>query len=223
MNKLKRNIIITALLFAMFVVFTVLVATVDLQPVGPENSTVGFATVNKGTFNALGSSELWDKITDLIGLAGIAIIGIMGLYGFVQLVKRKSLFKVDAGILALAAFYVIVVAAYVLFEIVVINCRPVLVDGVLEASYPSSHTMLVICSMASAMVVVGRKLTNNKPLKNTLYVILTVLMIAMTAGRLLSGMHWLTDIIGGVLLALSLVMTYVTAVSLIDKKTEGSK
>ena len=74
--------------------------------------------------------------------------------GLFQLVTRRSIWKVDVPILVLGAFYGILAACYVFFEVVVINYRPVILTQgpVLEASFPSSHTMASICIMATAMI-----------------------------------------------------------------------
>ena len=146
-------------------------------------------------------------VTDWLGLVPIAVAFGFAILGLVQLIKRKSLWKVDRNILALGVFYVAVMAAYVFFEMVVINYRPTLIEGILEASYPSSTTMLVMCVMPT----VASQL--NARIKNTVFrrcaVITIVIFTAfMVIGRLLSGVHWITDIIGGALLSAGFVMMY---------------
>ena len=133
------------------------------------------------------------------------------------MIKRRSLFKVDSSILVLGGFYIIVLAWYLFFEYCIVNYRPVLINGFLEASYPSSTTMLVMCVMPTAMMQFSRLIRNNKAKKitNVFCGIFTGLMVM---GRLLSGVHWVTDILGGALLSTALVMLYFSVNKLIDSK-----
>ncbi|MEE1199009.1 MAG: phosphatase PAP2 family protein, partial [Acutalibacteraceae bacterium] len=110
-------------------------------------------------------------------------------------------------ILLLGGFYIIVIAAYILFEYVVINYRPILINGYLEASYPSSTTLLVLCVMPTAIMQFNRRIKNNY-LRKSISIAIIVFIVLMVALRLLSGVHWLTDIIGGALISASLVTLY---------------
>ena len=78
--------------------------------------------------------------------------------GLGQLLKGKSLLKVERSILALGVFYAVVMAAYLVFEVWVVNYRPVLIEGALEASYPSSTTLLVLCVMPTAMMQLRQRI-----------------------------------------------------------------
>ena len=216
MNKTKRNFLISGLLFVLFAIFTLLVKIVDVKPIGPQNSSVGFSSVNKFFFELFGKNHTWYNITELLGYLSFAFVGLFGLIGAYQLVKRKSLLKVDKEILALGVFYVLVALFYVLFEIIVINCRPVLMEGVLEASYPSSHTMLAICIMMSSSVAL-EGFVKNKKIRFGLFALLLALSALMAFGRLASGVHWFTDIVASVLLSSALVMTYKATVNVINK------
>ncbi|MBQ8605761.1 MAG: phosphatase PAP2 family protein [Clostridia bacterium] len=218
MNKTKRNFIITAALFLLFAIFTVLVKTVDVAAIGPEGSSVGFSSINGYFFNTLGRSELFYEISDIFGKIAILSAVCFALLGAYQLIKRKSLVKVDKCILLLAAFYVAVAIAYVLFEVVVINYRPVILEEGLEVSYPSSHTMLATCFMSAAIIVLGRLFKDKKALKITSYAVCSVIIAVTVICRLASGVHWFTDILGGVLLSAALVMLYVSALSFFEKE-----
>ena len=210
-NNQHRNWFITAALFLLFAAFTIVIAAVDVRPVGPEQSMVGLAAVNRFVFDLIGVNMQWYHLTEWLGMAVLLIPLFFALMGFRQLMQRRSLWKVDRRLVLLGAFYALVAACYVLFEKVVINYRPVLLDEGLEASYPSSHTMLVICVMASAMIFLRSLPSIRKPIR-AVFNVLSVLIIAVTvSGRLLSGVHWLTDIIGGMLLSAALVMLYHSA------------
>ena len=208
--------LVTAALFLLFAAFTLTVKLVDVDNVGPEGSAIGCAAINTAVHQTLGTSELWYEISDLFGLVALAVIGIFGLVGLIQLIKRKSLLKVEPTILALGVFYVLVVACYVFFEVVVVNHRPVLMDGVLEASYPSSHTMLVLTVMGSAIVVFRRSVAS-KTSKIIFECAADAIILITLVGRTLSGVHWITDIVGGVLLSAALITLYVTALRVIDE------
>ena len=129
------------------------------------------------------------------------------LLGLIQWIKRKHLLKVDYNILILGGFYIIVMAVYVLFEMFVVNYRPVLIGGILEASYPSSTTMLIMCIMPTTIMQFNARIKNNV-LKRFVASAIIAFIVFMVIGRLVSGVHWFTDIIGGALLSTGLVLMY---------------
>lgn len=194
-------------LLLMFVLWTVLVRIVDVRTIGPRESSVGFATLNAYIHNLTGVNIFLYTLTDWLGLVPIAIALGFAILGLAQLIKRKSLRKVDGGILALGAFYIVVMTVYTFFEVVVINYRPILIDGHLEASYPSSTTMLVMCVMPTAMMLLRTRI-QNEALRCFIMLAIVVYMIFMVIGRVLSGVHWITDIIGGALFSAGLVIIY---------------
>ena len=194
-------------LIAVFVLWTVLVSVVDVRAIGPNGSSVGFATLNGYVHDLTGVNMRLYSITDWLGLVPIGVAFGFAVLGLVQWVGRKSLFKVDRSILALGGFYIIVLAMYIFFEIVVINYRPVLIDGYLEASYPSSTTMLVMCVMPTAMMQLHARIKSNA-FRRCVLISIAAFTAFMVIGRLASGVHWLTDIIGGALVSAGLVITY---------------
>ena len=155
-------------------------------------------------------------ITDWLGLVPIGVAFGFAVLGLVQLIKRKSLFGVDRSILVLGGFYIVVMAIYVLFEMVIINYRPVLIEGYLEASYPSSTTMLVLCVMPTAIMQLNSRI-KNQALKRCVAYSIAAFIAFMVIGRLVSGVHWISDIIGGALISAGLVMTYY---AIVGSKTE---
>lgn len=215
-SRTKQNFILTGIMFAVFAAFTLLVKFIDVQPIGPAGSSVGFASANGSFFDLFGQNAVWDKITDLCLLAALLSAACFAVLGVLQLIKRKSLFKVDCDLYALAGFYILVAVFYLLFELIVINQRPVLVDGALEASYPSSHT-LIVCSFMLAAIFQTKKRIRNKNLRTGLIVIFTLLIVLTAVGRLLSGMHWLTDVLGGLVLGASLGMLYISVARVLEK------
>ena len=206
---MKRKLwLLPAALWAAFALFTLLLTCVDVQPIGPQGSAVGFATVNGWAFQLLGVHLLWYHLTDWLGVAAIAIAFGFAVVGLYQWVKRKSLRKVDRHILVLGGFYLLVIACYLFFEKVVINCRPILMDGNLEASYPSSHTMIVVSIMATASMVFRALCPQKKGWCLAVDIFAAVVIAVTVMGRLIAGVHWLTDIVGGLLLSAALVATY---------------
>jgi undecaprenyl-diphosphatase len=188
-----------------FLIWTLLVRLVDVQPIGPQGSAVGFATLN-GWFHRLTGVHfgLYD-LTDWLGLVPIGVAACFGVLGLFQWIGRKRLLAVDRSILALGGFYGAVLAAFLFFEEVVINYRPVLIDGVLEASYPSSTTMLVMCVMPAAVMQLRSRMKNRRR-KAVISLGMTVFAAGMVLGRVVSGVHWFTDIVGGGLLSGGLVL-----------------
>ena len=189
---------------AAFILWTIAVKTVDVRAIGPMESAVGFASLNQVIHNLTGTNMMLYTMTDWLSIVPFAVCGLFGVIGLVQLIRRKSLAKVDRDIIALGVFYIIVIGAYALFEIVPINYRPVLIEGVLEVSYPSSTTMLVMCVMPTAAMQVGRRVRNME-IRRWAAAVIWIFTVFMVVGRIMSGVHWITDIIGGILLSTALV------------------
>ena len=212
-KETKRNFGIGAILLGAFVLWTVAVRLVDVQPIGPQGSAVGFATINGWVHNLTGVHMSLYTVTDWLGLVPIGAAMGFALLGLSQWMRRKHLKQVDFTILVLGGFYLIVMAVYALFEVFVINYRPVLIGGYLEASYPSSTTMLVLCVMPTAIMQLNTRI-KSETLKRCATFGITAFTVFMVIGRLLSGVHWFTDIVGGALLSAGLVMLYHSIISL---------
>ena len=206
-KKNKKRLVFGASLVVTFVLWTVLVRFVDVRAIGPEGSSVGFAALNGFVHELTGVNWFIYTVTDWLGLVPIAVALGFAILGLVQLIKRKSLWKVDHSILALGVFYIVVMASYVFFEMVVINYRPTLIDGYLEASYPSSTTMLIMCVMPTAAMQLNLRIKNTV-LRRCAVITIVAFIAFMVIGRLISGVHWITDIIGGALLSKGLVTMY---------------
>ena len=216
MNNKKRNFLISGILLLIAITFTILVKVVDVKQIGVNNSSIGFATLNQFIFETTGVNMFWYHITDWLGLIPVFMAIVYAFIGLIQLIKRRSIFKVDKEIILLGLYYIIVIALYVFFEKVIINYRPILMNGFLEASYPSSHTLMTICICGSS-ILINKKLFNNKITKVINY--LSIIIITITVvGRLISGVHWFTDIIGGILISSGLLMTFYSLLSIINKE-----
>jgi undecaprenyl-diphosphatase len=208
-KETKKSLYLGIGSLVLFVVWTVLVRSVDRQARGPRRSVVRFATLNGIVHRLFGVHMSLYTVTDWLGLVPIAIIFGFGVLGLAQLIKRRKILDVDRDILALGAFYLSVLAVFLLFEVLVINYRPILIEGALEASYPSSTTMLAMCVMPSAMIQFKKRIKNSV-LRQTVLCLCAVFTVFMVIARLISGVHWITDIIGGALISTALVMIYYT-------------
>ncbi len=211
-RKIKQSFLTAGVLSLLSVMFIVVVKTVDVQPIGPEQSSVGLAAVNNFIFDLFGVNLLWYHITDWLGVVSIVVAFCFALLGFVQLIKKRSLWLVDADLLLLGIFYLVVIGLYVLFEIFVVNYRPILIKSMLEASFPSSHTMIVFCIMSTAMIQFHLRL-KNKVVRFTAEVVSALIILVTIFGRIISGVHWFTDVIGGLLIGSALTMSYYAAVN----------
>ena len=209
----QKNFISAIILLLSFIIWTVAVSITDVKTIGPLESAVGFATINQFVHNLTGVNFTLYNITDCLGLVPFAVCFGFGALGFIQLIKRKCILKVDYDILVLGLFYIVVIAIYLFFENVVINYRPVLINGVLEASYPSSTTMLTMCVMPTLVMQFNKRI-KNKTAKNIVVFVSVIFALFMVVGRILSGVHWISDIIGGALLSAGLVMMYSAVVEM---------
>lgn len=208
MKKQNRGRLCAALsCLTAFLLWTIAVRGVDVQAIGPQRTSVGFASLN-GWFHDLTSVHMGlYTITDWLGLVPFAFVLGFALLGLVQWIKRKSILKVDRSILALGVFYIIVLAVFVLFEVLIVNYRPILIEGRLEASYPSSTTMLALCVIPTAIAQLRARI-KNQTLGKIVVCVLAAFCAFMVIGRLVSGVHWLSDIVGGALLSAGLVLLY---------------
>ena len=207
MKSIKKSFAVSIVLLAAFIIWTVAICFIDVRTIGPQGSSVGFATINQIIHDMTGVHFCLYNITDWLSLLPIFVSMGFGILGLVQWIKRKSICKVDFSILVLGVFYIVTVFVFLFFENVVINYRPVLISGVLEASYPSSTTLLVMCVMPTAIMQLGSRIKNGVLQKIVSFTI-TAFIAFMVIGRFVSGVHWFTDIVGGVLLSAGLVMMY---------------
>ncbi|MBR6767424.1 MAG: phosphatase PAP2 family protein [Clostridia bacterium] len=208
MKKWNRKLFCAgAGMLAAFALWTMLICAVDVQAIGPEGTAVGFAAVNGYVHRLTGVHMTLYTITDWLGLVPIGTAMGFALLGLCQWIRRRSLLKVDRSILVLGGFYIAVMAAFLIFEQFIVNYRPVLIEGRLEASYPSSTTLLVLCVMPTALMQFNARIRNAVS-RRCIAAAIAVFSAFMVIGRLISGVHWLTDIVGGALLSAGLVMIY---------------
>lgn len=218
--SIKRRILLTCLLLLLFCGYTAAVLLADVQPVGPQGSLVGFSTVNVFFFEAIGTNHTLKVITDLLGIFAIASGSMFALFGAYQWFSRKSLRKVDPELFVLGTCYILLGVLYYGFEKIALNYRPILEDGELAASYPSSHTLLVLTVMGSVVIMANRYFRSRPAIRRTMIAVSALVALTAFFGRMFSGIHWYTDIIGGLLLAAALVAALDTAFACIAERRE---
>ena len=207
MKRINKRLIATICFLTAFAVWTVMLYFVDVKQIGPQGSSVGFAGINGFVHKLTGVHWGLYHVTDWLGLVPVFVCMGFGVLGLAQWIKRKSIRKVDFSIVALGGFYAVTIAAYLLFENVVINYRPVLIHGILEVSYPSSTTMLTMCVMPTAIMQLHDRM-KNRMLRKCISFAVIAFTAFMVIGRLISGVHWFSDIVGGALLSAGLVTAY---------------
>ena len=204
----RKNLPLAAALCLASVLFTVLVCLVDVQPVGPQGTEVGFAKLNSAFHNLTGESMTWYKITEIVGYLAILIVGVFCAIGVMQLIRRKSIQKVDQEIIAIGVLFVVIAILYVVFEKFPLNYRPVIMEGETEpeASFPSSHTLLA-CTVFGSTILMADRL-KDRQIRQIVTVAMFVLIAVMIIGRLVSGVHWLTDILASILYSAALLTVF---------------
>ena len=213
----KKSLFSGLIFISLFTIWTFLIQLVDVQNIGLNNSNVGFATFNTWFHSLTGVNFTLYNITDWSGLVPIFICMIFAMLGLVQLIKRRSLIKVDLDIIILGVYYIIVIFGYLIFEMFPINYRPILINGFVEASYPSSTTLLVLSVMPTLVFQANRRIKNPTIIK-VITILSAIFSLFMVIGRLISGVHWFTDIIGSIFLSFGLFYLYKGIVLLTDKR-----
>lgn len=207
MKEKKKSYILAASFILAFIFWTVAVSFIDVGGIGPEGSVVGFASLNGYFHDLIGVNMSLYVITDWLGLVPVGVAASFAVLGLVEWIKRGRITKVDGSVLAMGGFYIAVMAVYFFFEKVVINYRPVLIEGYLEASYPSSTTMLAMCVMPTAIMELRARI-KNKAVRVFVLWLMAAFTAFMVIGRIFSGVHWISDIIGGALISAGLVAAY---------------
>lgn len=223
MNR-KNSFLLAGVSLILTVILVCLVRFVDVKPIGPEGTSIGLAGINGMMAEKFGMDLTWYRITEILGIVAILTAALFAVIGVIELVQRRSLKKVDRELFVLAGLYVVTVILYFLFEKVVVNTRPVILPDEThpEASFPSSHTMLVCVVMGSAMTMIP-KYVKLPALRTALIAVCGVVIGLTVAGRLFSGAHWFTDILGGVLISITLLSLFDGVLGMLSKGKEKTR
>ncbi|MBR0431578.1 phosphatase PAP2 family protein [Candidatus Saccharibacteria bacterium] len=211
MEKSYKKYFILAGVFAVIsIIFTVLVTLIDVKLVGAGHTAVGFSAINDVIFRWLGTSTFWDKFSDYCLLFSIFIMLCFAAFGLFQWIKRKNLKKVDIDIFLLGGTYMLLFALYFIFDHIVINYRPVLEEGQLINSFPSSHIMCIIGVIATTIFELPRYI-KSKTARVILTILLIIFMGVSAFARVASGMHWFTDVLAAIFFGLTIAFAFMGA------------
>lgn len=222
MNTNVKKIIVSGVILLVFVIFTILLKHADVCMVQQTGTLLGFSSFNIKVHEVLGVNLLLYEITDWLGVLMLVVAFSFAILGFYQLVKRRSLTKVDAKLLLLGLFYIIVICLYILFEKLIVNYRPIFINGFLESSYPSSHVFCSVCIFGSGAMM-EKHYIKQKWLSRMISFFLISICLLIVLGRIISGVHWITDIIGGFLLSLGLVILFDGLCGIISEKKKAGE
>lgn len=216
--------IASALFGFLSILFTILVLKVDVQPIGPNGTSVGFATINGAFRDSMGMSSFLYLVSNLLGYLAILLGVFCMAVALIEWIKRKSIFRVDIQLILMGFLLVAVAVVYVLFEKIEINYRPVLLEGdtAPEPSFPSSHTFLM-ATIFGACYICAKRLIRNDTVCSVFRALCVGLILIGVLSRLFSGVHWLTDILGGVLYSGTLVSLYYTVLYILLRKKRMQK
>ena len=205
-KKRNKAVFFAGFFIGLFLALTYAVKFYDVAAIGPNGSTIGLSAINALVRDFVGINQNFYAISEKLGLVAIAVAGCICLAWFLRLFSKAK--RADRTFGAYIVLMVLMAASYVLFEKVVINYRPVLINGVLEASFPSSHVLLSMCTLGGAAYVFGTKIKGGFLRFLTVFISVATL-IAIVALRTMSGVHWASDILGGLLLSAAWLAVFV--------------
>ena len=211
----KKYLNMCIILLVSFIVWTCLIQTVDVKLIGESMTYVGFASINALFHSLTGVHMLIYVLTDWLSLVPVTICILFACIGLKQWIERRNLLKVDRDILLLGAYYIVVIGIYLFFERFPVNYRPILIEGIKEASYPSSTTLLVLSVMLTSLFQCKKRM-NDGFIKQSILYLNIGFSVFMVVGRLISGVHWITDIIGSLMISFALYYLYKSLVSMFD-------
>ena len=195
-----KNKIYLLIGFGFFCLFCILMILLsfDVSVIAKSGEPVGLSHINN--LMQYNENHTIDKISDVLLYLSFAIIVIGAVIGILQLVKRKSLYKVDIEIIFLGIFFVLSIIIWIVFDkFIKVNVRPIGSD---DGSFPSTHvlltTFLLLSGHGLCCIYLDKKLYKYGSL-----VLAILLIIIVTIFRLVSGMHYITDVLGGLLLGIS--------------------
>ena len=140
----------------------------------------------------------WGSITNIILAASFADLAVFAILGLYQLIKQKSLKKVDRELLWAILPLVLMAITYIVFDkFFILNVRP---DGSGEPSFPSTHAM-VVATIFFITAIILPKYIKSKTACVILDLMMVALLVFVCVGRVLANMHWISDVIGGLVFA----------------------
>lgn len=216
-EKTKNGFLLTVILLVGFLIYTMCVMYVDAKPMGLDGTKIGFASLNVPIHQFLGFNKAFYYLSKGIGVITFIVAGFFAALTVIEMFIRKGIFKADQSLYALCVIYVLVIIAYVLFDKLAINFRPIDMGEGLEPSYPSTHTMLAVVVFVTGAIQLKYRL-DESVIKRTVIIVLYALNGLMILFRMLSGVHWFTDILGGVIIGAVFISLYINMLSFINDK-----
>lgn len=149
------------------------------------------------------SLQFFNLITNFGSIKFITSLSIL-IAGILLIKNRKRLAKFFLGVLFFGAG-----SAY-LFKELVRRLRPEMLLGFVESgfSYPSAHALLGTVFYGFLAYYLAKRQTE-KSKKFLIYVGATIIITLVALSRVVIGVHWGTDVIGGLLLGLSLLFAFI--------------
>ena len=185
-----------------FVVLTVTLLCVDVQSAA--TGPIGWATINLWWRDLLGVQNIWHLISDIIvGVTLLALVGML-VWQFVIILRGKSLRALTLRWWVFDITIIVLGLCYLLFQFVVINYRPIVLDGIAEVSYPSSHILLV-ATLWPLILCMCRQGIKSLTWRRILLICGWLMLVLGVIARLCCGYHWFTDVLGALLLSTVLV------------------
>ena len=200
MKKYFNLYVILGLSSLFLFVLLVILLNFDKAVIAESNEAVGMSHIN----NIVSYKYVkWvDKLSDVFFyLTFIVVACAIGL-GIYQLVKNKSLAKVDKEIIIFGVFLVIAVGLWLSFDYVFkLNIRP---THEAKGSFPSTHVFLTTFFTLACHGYLCKKFKGNQLIKYLSLCVAIVFIVLMLITRVAAGMNYITDVTGGLFLGLSL-------------------
>ena len=138
---------------------------------------------------------VWETITNIILILSIILILFFLGLGVYELIKKRSIKKVDPRLTWLPLPLALMTLTYFLFDKVwILNVRP---NGSGEPSFPSTHVM-VVTTIFFVVTIILPKYIKNKTTRLIIEIIMAIMISLTAVGRVMSGMHWVADVLGAI-------------------------
>lgn len=161
-----------------------------------------------------------DLMSDLIFYVTFIVVIYAFSIGLYQLIKKKSLYKVDKSIIIFGIALVIAIIVWLLFDKVIeLNIRP---THKIEGSFPSTHVMLATFFALSCHGFLCLR-DQDKLIKYSSLVLAIIIIVIVTITRVIAGVHYITDVCGGLFIGLSFYFCTFGLIKAFDKKVENDE
>jgi len=216
MKKYFNLYFVLGLSFLFIFILTIILLNFDKAVIATNGYEVGMSHVNNLVKYEYKS---WaDKISDVLFYLTFIVPLLAVALGIYQLVKEKSLKKVDLVIIIFGVFLILAIIVWLLFDHAIkINIRP---THEIKGSFPSTHVFLTTFFVLTCHGYLCYKY-DNKLIKYLSLIIAIVIIIIMTIFRVIAGVHYITDVFGGVVIGITFYyLTFGISKWFINKQSE---